>query len=167
MTRRTLRTETTDARCRNSAPSAFSLIELIVVVAVTAILAAIAVPRFGNSISIHRADSAAKRIVADLTLAQRRGKMTSAAQRVVFTPGSGTYELIGLADMDHSAQAYVVSLAGPPYEAVIVSANFGGDSEVIFDGYGAPDSGGTVIIRVADSLRQIDLDADTGKAVKQ
>ncbi len=156
-----------DRRRTTRGCAAFSLIELIVVVVVTAILAAIAVPRFGNSISIHRADTAAKRITADLALAQRRGKMTSAAQRVVFTPASGTYELIGLAGMDHSTQAYVVSLAGPPYEAVIVSANFGGDSEVIFDGYGTPDSGGTVVIRVGDFLRQIDLDADTGKAVAQ
>ncbi len=151
-------------KTRLSAP-AFSLIELIVVVVVTAILAAIAVPRFGNSMAIHRVDTAAQRIAADLTLAQRRARMTSASQRVVFKPADDTYELIGVNHMDHVDQAYVVSLAAAPYRVEIVSADFGGDSEVNFDGYGAPDSGGTVIIRVGDFLRQIDLDADTGKAV--
>lgn len=156
-----------DRRQVNRGYTAFSLIELIVVVVITAILAAIAVPRFGSSMVIHRVDTAAQRIVADLTLAQHRARMTSASQRVVFKPADDTYELIGVSHMDHVDQAYVVSLAQAPYRVEIVSADFGGDSEVNFDGYGAPDSGGTVIIRVGDFLRQIDLDADTGKAVTQ
>lgn len=147
--------------------AAFSLIELIVVVVITGVLAAIAVPRFGNSMVIHRLDTAAQRIATDLTLAQRRAKMTSASQRVEFNPADDTYELIGVNHMDHVDEAYVVSLAHAPYRVEIVSADFGGDSEVIFDGYGAPDSSGTVIIRVGDLLRQIDLDADTGEAVTQ
>lgn len=146
---------------------AFTLIELLIVVVVTAVLAAIAVPRFGNSMAIHRVDTAAQRIAADLTLAQRRARMTSASQRVVFNPADDTYELIGVNHMDHVDQAYVVSLAEAPYEAEIESVDFDGDLEIVFDGYGTPRSGGRVIVRVGDHIRQIDLDADTGKVVTQ
>lgn len=146
---------------------AFTLIELLIVVVVTAVLAAIAVPRFGNSLAIHRVDTAAQRIAADLTLAQRRARMTSASQRVVFNPADDTYELIGVNHMDHVGQAYVVSLAEAPYEAEIESVDFDGDLEIVFDGYGTPRSGGRVIVRVGDHIRQIDLDADTGKVVTQ
>ena len=157
----------TEPRQASCGCRAFSLGELIIVVAVTAILAMIAVPRFGSSIAIHRANAAAQRIAADLSYARQRARMSSAAQRLVFDVASNTYEIIGAADMDRSGEPYVVSLSEPPYEAVIVSVDFGGDGEVVFDGYGSPDSGGQVVIRVGDFVRQIDLDAATGKVVTQ
>lgn len=143
---------------------AFSLGELLIVVAVTAILAAIAVPRFGSSIAIHRADAAAQRIVADLELARSRARMTSATVQILFNAAGNSYELVGLMDLDHSSENYVVSLAEEPYLARINSAVFDGDGEVLFDGYGAPDSSGTVVIQVGDEVRQVILDANTGRA---
>ena len=43
----------------------------------------------------------------------------------------------------------------------------GGDAVVIFDGYGMPDSGGSVDITAGGVTKTIQLDPDTGRAVVQ
>lgn len=145
----------------------FSLIELIFVLAIIGILTALAVPRFGSSIAFQRADMAADRIVADLSLARERAVTTSSSLTVQFKPGSNAYALQGMQHLDRSGDAYDVDLSAEPYEATLVSADFGGDTEVVFDGYGVPDSGGTVIIQVGGETRTITLDAVTARAGKQ
>lgn len=142
----------------------FSLAELVVVIAVLAILASIAVPRFASAASHHRLTSAAMRVANDLNLARARARASSARVTVAFDQANHTYSVSGTRGLDSSPIGYVVSLAKAPYRVRISAAEFGSDSEVIFDGYGVPDSGGTVIISSAGRHEVVQLDAGTGRA---
>ena len=143
---------------------AFSLVELLVVMAVIGIMLAIAVPRYAVSATRYRLDAAARRIVSDLSLAQSRARATSKSQPVLFSVAAGTYQMTGMAALDRSSGDYAVTLAGDPYRVTLVSADFGGQASVTFDGYGSPTRGGTIVIQAGGAQRTITVDASTGKA---
>ena len=145
----------------------FSLLELVCVVVIIAILSAIAVPRLCNSLARQRVEGAVRRIVVDFALAQRRAQSSGVDQHVKFGINPDNYRLIDMPHPDHPGLEYVVHLRDEPYGAVIVSTDFGGDSEIVFDMYGVPDSGGSVVILVGNHMRTITVDADTGKARAQ
>ena len=143
------------------------MVEVILVVVVIATLAVVAVPRFGNTLARQRVEAAARRIVVDLALAQRQARTTNASQTVRFTLGTHEYTLIGMPHPDHPSLAYKVPLSEDPYGARIVSANFGGDLDIIFDVFGVPDSGGSVVISVGNQVRTVTVEAVTGRATAQ
>ncbi len=151
----------------NNDPRAFSLLELVLIIAIIAIVAAIAVPRYGNSLARYHAEVTARRVVADLGLAQAMARTTTSAVTVTFEVPNNRYELQGVVDADHPGQNASLTLADPPYYAQLVAAVFGGDKVVIFDGYGMPDSGGSIDITAGGVTKTIQLDPDTGKAVVQ
>ena len=142
---------------------ALSMTEMVAVMAIIAILAAIATPRVADALARRRADAAARRIVADLDLAQRHARITSTEQAVKFKPTPNTYTVGDLDDPEHPGEDYVVSLADEPYRADIVSATFS-SNEVRFDGYGVPNEGGSIIIQVGNHQKTVAVDADTGRA---
>jgi type II secretory pathway pseudopilin PulG len=142
---------------------AFSLVELLVILIIIGIISAMAIPRFSESIGTQRIEAAARRVAADLALARSRAKMSSADVSVLFTIAADNYTLPAIEDIDHPARPYTVNLADPPYEVSISAADFGGDAEIIFDGYGEPDSGGSVTVSLGDRLRTISVDADPGR----
>ncbi len=43
----------------------------------------------------------------------------------------------------------------------------GGDVQLIFDGYGVPDSGGLITVQVGDATRTVAINPDTGSAEVQ
>ncbi|UCD28899.1 MAG: prepilin-type N-terminal cleavage/methylation domain-containing protein [Planctomycetota bacterium] len=142
----------------------FSLAELVVVTIIIGFLAAIAIPRFANAVSRHRADVTANRIIRDLELAQQRAKITSSSQTVRFNIMLNRYRLIDVVGVDSSRTAYVVTLSEQPYRAKIISFSLGGDTDIIFDGRGMPDSEGTITIEVGGKQKTIKVDPDTGRA---
>lgn len=145
----------------------FSLLEVVLVTAIIAVIATIAAPRFGMARGRYQVDLAARRIVADLGLAQSHAKSQSAACTVSFSAATETYQLADVSALDGDATDYTVDLTVQPYGADLASANFGGDSDVVFDGWGLPDSAGTVVVTVQSEQRTIVLDAETGKAAVQ
>jgi type IV fimbrial biogenesis protein FimT len=149
------------------ARQAFSLVELVTVIAIIAILSAIAVPRYVSAQQHYRAEAAAHRVISDLTLARSRANTTSSPQKVVFLVAAGQYEMPGFTDPDRPGQTYTVRLADAPYKASLVTADFGGASEVTFDGYGVPNQGGNITVRAGDYERTVVLNANTGKATAQ
>ncbi len=150
--------------CDTRRTAGFTLVELVIVIMILGIMAAVAVPRYADALSKHRVDAAARRIEADLELARRRAKITSTSQSVQFDAGASRYLLPGVPSRDHPASAYQVDLAKPPYSASIASADFGGDAEIRFNGYGYPDSAATIVVRSGKHQRTIVVDPDTGRA---
>jgi len=141
----------------------FSLVELMMVICILGILAATAIPRVASSLQRNRAEAAARRIASDLNLAQTRARQASASQTVVFDVAGGSYTLVGMMSPDHPTAPYVVSLKDSPYEVLIGSASFGGDAQIVFNGYGTPDSDGTVLIRAGSFWRTVAVAAETGR----
>ncbi len=156
-----------DSHNDNDDRRAFSLLELVLIIAIIAIVAAIAAPRYGNSLARYHAEVTARRVVADLGLAQAMARTTTSAVTVTFEVPNNRYELQGVVDADDPANDASLTLSDPPYYAKLVAAVFGGDDVVIFDGYGMPDSGGSIDITAGGVTKTIQLDPDTGKAVVQ
>lgn len=137
----------------------------MIVVFIIGVVSAIALPRYAGFVAQQRAEATARRIIADLTYARHHARLASTAQAVDFAEGDDSYyDLVGMIDPDHPGQPYRVDLKKEPYSAVIYSVTLGDDSQVIFDGYGNPDSGGTIAIRVGDYLKTVAVDPDTGRA---
>jgi type II secretory pathway pseudopilin PulG len=138
--------------------------ELVVVVLLIGILASITVPMFLGALARHRSSQAARRIVADLELARREASMASTSRKVVFSSAAENYTLAAVAHLDRAGETYSVSLRGDPYYVDIVSADLGGDEELVFDGFGQADSGGTIVVRSGGVDNTIVIDAATGQA---
>ncbi|MEZ6190759.1 MAG: GspH/FimT family pseudopilin [Phycisphaerales bacterium] len=149
-----------------SARRGFSLIELVLVMTIISILAAIAVPRYANALARYRADAAARRVVADLDYARHVASARSTSVTVDFKVGPDCILIQGVSDMETPGATWALELDDPPYRADLVSASFTG-AKVIFDGYGVPDSGGTLVMRVGSEVRTVVLNAETGKAAIQ
>ena len=144
-----------------------SLVELALVVAIISILAAIASPRYGQAVANYRLRTVARRIVEDLKLARERARARGARQTVVFSPSANTYRIPSMPSPDGSPGGYTVDLSDASGGATLVSADFSGDSAVVFDGYGVPDSGGVVVVRIGDMLTTVVLDPEIGRATLQ
>lgn len=145
----------------------FSLLELVLVLAILAVLAAIAAPRYAGAASRYRADCAARRIAADLGMARGRARAASASRSVVFTLSPASYKMPGVRDPDRPGSDYTVNLSEEPYRVTLVSVNFGGDAQVVFSGYGLPDSGGTVRVRAGDCEKTVVLEPANGEVSVQ
>lgn len=144
----------------------FTYVELVVVLLVIAIMAAVAAPRYSQSLLRTRAELAAKRIVADLAAAQARARATSHSQTITFAvpPAGSQYQVVGMADPDRPATTYTVNLQGPPYYATLASVDFGNDTTLVFNGFGMPDSAGTIVLRAGPYTKTIRVDASSGRA---
>lgn len=155
-----------DGRTRGAhSRGAFTLVELVMVLSIVGVLSAIAVPRVQRSIARQRADAAANRIANDLRYARKRAIQQSASQSLVFvrSAGNDSYGMAGVAGLDNPSAAYRVSLSGEPYLATLASVSFGGKLSVAFDGFGMPDSGGTVVVQVGEFVKTITVDGTTGE----
>ena len=146
----------------------FTLIELILVLAIISVLAAIAVPRYAGALARYRADAAARRVIANLEYARQHARASSSGVTVLMNTVTDRMSLVNVPDPDApGSTSTITNLKSAPYRADLVTADFGGNNLVIFNGYGDPDSGGTAVLTVGSETRTIVLDANTGKAVIQ
>ena len=145
----------------------FSMLELVLVLAIMTTLAAIGAPRYQASLIRYRADLAARRIVADLELAQATAKAKGSSITVIINQSTETVVLSGQAGLDPHVAEYCTKLSESPYRANITESSFPTDNNIIFDGWGIPDSGGTAVLTVGSETRTITVDAYTGRAIIQ
>jgi prepilin-type N-terminal cleavage/methylation domain-containing protein len=146
---------------------AFSLVELMICISVMAVLAALAIPRYANATSNYRADAAARRIAADLSLARSQARLMSKPLTVVFDTTAENYQISGMEDLLHRTNVYSVQLSDRPYRATLVSVNFGGAAQVTFDQYGSPNTGGTIVVDSGGSRKTITLNQASERPVIQ
>ena len=152
---------------KNPERPGFTLVELLVVIAIIATVAAIAVPRYGGAVARYRIKAAARRIVEDLALARATARSKSASVTVTFDVATNQYQISGVSALNDPLSDAELNLSDRPYHAQLVSADLGGDNAVIFDGFGTPDSGGTIVIAGGALTKTIVLDADSGAATAQ
>lgn len=142
----------------------FTLIELTCVLVILAIFSVIALPMFASSLARRRVQAAAERLAEDLNHARDYARTTSTAQTVVFDPNSDSYQISPMPDPAHPGQSYTVILSDDPWGADITTADFGGDTTLVYSGFGWPDSGGSVTIVVGAHSRTVTVNAQSGAA---
>ena len=136
------------------------------VMVILAMLGMIAIPRYAAFTATEQLEGAARRLTADLSLAQRQARRSSASQTVSFNVAQSRYQLIGMKHPDHPNLPFDICVGDEPYRARIVSASFGGDATLVYDGFGKPDSGGQIVIAVGAYQKTIQVDSGTGKPKK-
>jgi len=141
---------------------AFTLVELVMVLAIAALLAAIAGPRYANSMALYRGQMAANRIAADIALAQRIAKTSSAGETITFTLGSNSYSLPAISGLTPGSSSYTVNIAATPFLASFVSITLGSGTSLTFDRFGQPSCGGTIVVQAGNSQRTITIDPNSG-----
>lgn len=147
--------------------SGYSLLETIVTVLTIGILAAAAMPRFVGATRRVQAESAAKKVVADLLYARRQARSQGSSETVTFDLPNHTYYCSSAAGIDKVSSVLRVKLDQSPFDCRIVSANFGGQPLVRFNAYGVPQAGGTITLQCGDQQRVVAVDAGAGKAALQ
>lgn len=158
------RANTLPRRPRPWGRRAYSLLEVSLVIALVGVIAMVAVPKMANSLARQRVRQAAFRVVADLTVAQARASALSASQTIEFSSASARYRIAGMTDPDNPASMHMVHLGGEPFHVRIESADFGGNETLIFDGFGYPDSGGTIVLTSGSVKVSVNVDPNTGTA---
>jgi type II secretory pathway pseudopilin PulG len=142
--------------------AAFSLTELAIVVLIMGIFGAVTAPKFFDSLLFHRVELAARRVKSDLELVRQTARLTS-TQQTLTVIGLTYSTSAAVTDLDRPTQAYSLDFSKPPYSLNALSANFGGQTEVHFNGYGLPSSGGTVIVQAKNHQCTVTLDGATGQ----
>ncbi len=142
----------------------FSLVEMIVVLIIVGLLSAIAVPRFAGAMQSGNADLAARKLAADLRLAQARAIQTQQQQSVVFSKDGLSYTLSGVTDPDHPSRSYVVLLNQPPYtNTLIAGVDLNGEQILTFDRFGSPSAPGTIVLATGKRTRTVRIGAGAGR----
>ena len=152
------------------------------VLAIMGVLAAIATPRISGSMSRARAQSAAKRVAADIEFARSTAIASSASRRVVFSPTRAAYVIPGATSpLNPGSALYSVRLSQPPYQATMAAVSFGDDSarsyatafdadpigEIVFDGFGTPDTAGWITLKCGDHYFKVTMDTAGRTSVTQ
>ena len=141
-----------------------TMMDLVVSVLITAILAAIAAPRLAHAVASYRVQALTNRVLADLKLAQETARSTGQKETVTFDPASNQYSMSSITAMDAPNAAYSLDVSDYPYNGILTSASFSGQSAVTFDGYGFPDSSGVIELAAGAETQIITISGATGIA---
>lgn len=149
-----------------AASGGFTFAEIIMVIVILGIMGMIAVPMAVDTGDTH-AVAAATRIAGDLEYAQNTAISSGRSVTVTFSSANDVYslsDLTGLLTHPVDRADYVVSLPSMEEmsQADIVSVDFDGSSTITFDEFGAPTSGGTVLIQAGSVAIVISVTDVTG-----
>lgn len=139
---------------RSHARHAFSLIEIVIVVAIIAVVAAVAVPRYASALSNYRAKGAAQALASMVLEAQASARASSANVTLAFSGGTFT-----TTDANGN-KLRELRIDSETYRAAVSSYTLGGDRAIIFDGFGAPDSVGSIQLASGPSAYKVTITTD-------
>jgi prepilin-type N-terminal cleavage/methylation domain-containing protein len=147
--------------------SGFSLLEMAIVVMILGILTSIATPMYFHALARGRVDAASRKIIADLAMVKSAAEVSSSARTIQFSSVNDGYTAVGVQDFDRPLSEYQLRVGSAPYWTNLVSVDFGGNESLVFDGFGRPDSAGTIVLQSGNLQRTIVVDAVTGEGVVQ
>ena len=155
----------------------FTLLELLMVVLILAIIGAIVVPMAASGQDA-RCASAARMVVADLELAQSLALARQDLVALVFSDDLQSYKVVlaAVQDLDNYGSLTTLEHPGRPgqsYETTILmelqlrdvvvsSVNFNGDRYVVFDTFGSPEFGGSIVLTAGDASLTVTVEPITG-----
>jgi prepilin-type N-terminal cleavage/methylation domain-containing protein len=139
-------------------PSGFSLLELVVCLLIVSTLAAIAVPRFAGAAARTRASSAAAVVAAEIARVRREADAASASRTIVFRKHDARFQVRN----QRGDPIRNVELP-EPQSSMITTAEFGVDASLTFNGFGIPDSSGSVEISSGNYICRVEVDGTTGE----
>ena len=139
----------------------------MIVILVLGILAAAGAPKFVTSLNYHRADAAARGIVLAIHTVRSAARTASQQKSIAFDIADNSFTITGVVNPDHPTQVHKIKLSGSAYRTKLTSANLGGDGILIINGFGIPDSGGTIVVTTGNKSRTVVVDSDTGTATIQ
>ncbi len=125
--------------------------------AILAVASSLVFSRYGRSIASYRVDSAARRVAQDLNTTKGWARARSQSKLITFTATG--YSISGLRALDGTSMIYTVDLSKEPYRTTFRSIDFGGTTQCMFDGYGAPQTIGTVRLQSGEAVRTVSMDA--------
>lgn len=137
---------------------------MVAVVAIIGVVALVGAPRYASAAARYRLDASAYRLAADLRLAREYAINVGTPMTVSFAPGRlSSYTIRGMADRDDRSRTdTTVPLYLHPYGASFFAITAGGDNQIIFDGFGIPDSAGTFVLMGGERSRTVSVDGATG-----
>lgn len=147
---------------RSTRRGGFSLLELLLVMAIVAVVAVMAAPRYASSVQVYRARSAARQVASDIARAQAMARATSAEQRVSVDAAQRRVVLPDLPTADGST--HVTWLDRGAFRSRIAEVDFDGGTELRFDGYGMPSTGGRVVVQTGDVSLAVVVHPVSGQA---
>jgi prepilin-type N-terminal cleavage/methylation domain-containing protein len=147
---------------RQRARCGFTLVELVMVLVAISFMAGLVLPRYGSAVLRYRLKSTAHRISEDIALARTTARSRSAPVTMSFKCGTGSgYEIAGVKHLDYSGEDYRTDTEEEPYRVRIVSADFGGITDLEFNGFGVG-PGGQVQLAAGQFTMLLDIDGSTG-----
>jgi type II secretory pathway pseudopilin PulG len=143
------------------------MIELVIVLMTISIVAAIAVPHYAGALARYRLKAAAQRVAVDVQLVADSARATSTSRTIEFDLGTNAYRIANLTNLDRTSSTWSVNLGEAPYGTTMISADFGGDARIVFDGHGMPDSGGQIVLRHGSLQATLLVDRTSGRVTIQ
>lgn len=171
------------------ARNAFTLLETILVIVLVGVVAAVGVPRLVENADRRQLLAEARRLAADLNLARTRAASTSLAYRVTFDCDRDQYSILpedaeraarvqeGLTSIDGTtsptgeetaidlASASRTEMLRVTRAARLERLDLGGATDVVFNGFGAPDRGGIVVLTRGKYSISITIEKDRGAVI--
>jgi len=151
---------------------AFTLVEILIVVVVTSTIAVAALPSISATLDNMKVTALAREIAADMRYAQTLALKTGVRHRVSFGSDAQTYEVQSensfawdLCTHPITKKPWSVSLDDKSRYAglALTKSVFGSSEYLYYDRYGAPVSGGSVVLTLGGITRTIRVAPLSGK----